>query len=317
MTRSVTAFLTLILSLCMAFSAWGADYPKRTITVINAWLPGGIIELGFRPVMDEMSRILGVNMVLSPNAGASGVIGTNKALASRPDGYTLLLTTDSSLVTLSRLRKVRFGTEDFQPVGTYGMSPISFCIRKGDDRFGNLDEFVAYAKAHPGELSVGLSGMQGTNHVAAAMAMHEMGLNLKLVPFDGALQVVSAVGSRHVDCAVTEILYNENVQPVAFFARERNPDYPDVPTFSEKGYPDIIWGSNFALFARAGTPPEAMDKLTAAMTQAVATPAARENLKKLYITTTFFPGPELQQMIAERSVLLQGLIDKGVMIPER
>ena len=121
-TRLCTLICTAFFLLSAPALAAG-DFPTRTINVINAWLPGGIGEMAYRPVGDELAKILKTNVVLVPSAGAGGLMGVNKALSSRPNGYNLLLTTDASLIGLSTLRKVRWSMDDFIPVGSLG-SPI-------------------------------------------------------------------------------------------------------------------------------------------------------------------------------------------------
>ena len=309
-------FLFLV-TLCIASPAFAADYPKRTITVINAWLPGGQVELAFRPVMDEMTRILGQTMVLSPSAGAGGLIGTNKALQAKPDGYTLLLSTEGSIVSLTGLREVRFKLDDLVSIGSYATGPLSLCIGANDSRFTTLEEFVDYARKHPGEATIGITGMLSINHIAAALFIDAFNLNVRLIPFDGALQVVGALGSGHIDAGISELLYNESIKAVAMYLKERSPEFSDVPTFTEKGYPQVTWGNNFALFASANLPPKAIEVLRDAMTKAVKAPAVAENLKKLHFSPIFLSGAELDALMRTRSSQLSGLVAKGVIKPEK
>ena len=137
-TRLCTLICTAFFLLSAPALAAG-DFPTRTINVINAWLPGGIGEMAYRPVGDELAKILKTNVVLVPSAGAGGLMGVNKALTSRPNGYNLLLTTDASLIGLSTLRKVRWSMDDFIPVGSLGSPSVGLAIRKGDPRFSTFE----------------------------------------------------------------------------------------------------------------------------------------------------------------------------------
>lgn len=309
--------LLCLFTLFSIFPASAADYPKRTITVINAWLPGGQVELAFRPVMDEMMKLLGVTMVLAPNAGAGGLIGTNAALQAKPDGYTLLLTTEGSVVSLCGLRNVRFGIDDFVSIGSYATGPLSLCINANESRFKTLEDFIAYAKENKGKVSIGITGKLSINHIAVSMLIDAFGLDVNLVPFDGALQVVGALGSGHVDAGISEMLYNPSVKGIAMYSAERNPNFPDIPTFTEKGYPQVKWGNNFALYANSKVPQEAVAVLRDAMTKAVNSPASLDTLKKLNFNPIFYSGAELDELMRERTVLLNKLIEKGVIEPEK
>ena len=314
-TRLCTLICTAFFLLSAPALAAG-DFPTRTINVINAWLPGGIGEMAYRPVGDELAKILKTNVVLVPSAGAGGLMGVNKALTSRPNGYNLLLTTDASLIGLSTLRKVRWSMDDFIPVGSLGSPSVGLAIRKGDPRFSTFEEFVAYAKAHPGELSAGQTGMLGTEHLNSAIVYTALGIDVKLVPFDGTLAVVAALSSGHVDCTVTSMLYYEGIQPLAGCAGERYPTFPDMPTLKEKGY-DVDWGYTWGLFARKGTPPDQVKVLADAMRQAVQSPAVLSNLDNVKVNPTFMQGEEWATAIRERTEKVKSLVAKGIIIPEK
>jgi len=307
--------ITLFLLLCLASPAMAAEFPSRTITVINAWLPGGIVEMSYRPVNDELIKILNNNVILSPNAGSGGLLGVSKALQGKADGYNLLLTSDASLLTLSTLRKVRWTLDDFIPIGSYGSTSYGLAIKKGETRFSTLEEFIAYAKAHSGELTVGTSGMMGTEHVGAAMMMSALGIKMKIIPFDGTMQAVGAVGSGHVDCTVTPMLYNETIYPIAAFGAQRYAAYPELKTFREYGY-DVEWGSNYGLFARKGTPAAQVALLQQAISKAVQTEAVLANLPRVKMNPEFHLGQDWADLMANRVKKVKALIAQGILVPE-
>ncbi|WP_281246535.1 Bug family tripartite tricarboxylate transporter substrate binding protein [Desulfovibrio litoralis] len=267
--------------------------------------------------MDEMMKSLGATMVLSPNAGAGGLIGTNKALQAKPDGYTLLLTTEGSMVSLVGLRNVRFGLDDWVSIGSYATGPLSLCINASESRFKTLEEFIAYAKENKGKVSIGITGKLSINHIAAALLIEAYGLDVRLVPFDGALQVVGAVGSGHIDAGISEMLYNTSIKGIAMYSKERNPNFPDIPTFTEKGYPQVNWGNHFALYASSKIPKESVTVLREAMTKAVNSPTSLDTLQKLHFNTIFLSGDELDALMRDRVAQLNKLVEKGVIEPEK
>lgn len=306
---------TLIASLVFVGTASAADFPSRSITVNNAWVPGGIVEMSYRPCGDELARLLNTNVVLNPASGAGGLMGVNKTLQGKKDGYNLLLTSDMSILGLSQLRKVRWNYDDFIPIGSYGTTSYGLVIKKGETRFTNLDEFIAYAKAHPGELSCGQSGMLGTEHIGSAMMKTALGIDYKFVPFDGALAAVAAVGSGHIDCAFTPMLYYDTITPIAGCGEERFKDYPDVPTFKEKGY-NFTFDSSYGLFARKGTPEAQIKILRDAMLKAVNSEANLNNLPRVRMNPIFYIGEDWENLMKSRIENIHYLIKEGIIVPE-
>lgn len=307
--------LTLLTGLtALASPVTAATYPSRSVTAMNAFMPGGLLELAFRPIADELSKSLAVNIVISPAAGAGGVVGATKALSQKPDGYTYLLYNDSILVSLSTLRDVRFNVESFIPVCSMGSSSSSFVIKQGDARFNNLDEFVKYAKEHPGTLSIGMTGRKSGGEISMTQFMHAAGISMKLVPFDGAAAVTSALIGGHIDGAVTEV-FNEQMLPLALVG-DRNVDYPDLPTFQDLGY-DVYWVSNNGLFALKGTDPERIKTMEDAMVKALQSPTVLTAIKNLRLGATFHHGSEWQDQIHQMRQRLQKLVDLGLITPEK
>lgn len=308
-------FLSLAASVLFIGNAIAADFPTKPISVYNAWVPGGVAEMTYRPTGDVMSKILNTNFVLVPSSGAAGLMGVNKALSSKADGYNILLTTEVSLLSLSKLRNVRWTVDDFIPIGSLGAGPAALIIKEGDPRFSNLEEFIAYAKAHPGELSCGQSGMLSAEHVGSAQVLSALGIKAKLVPFDGSLQVAAAVVSGHVDFMVTDMSYYEGVLPLAAVSPDRYPNFSELPTFKELGY-DVNWGPNYGLFVRKGTPPEQIKILQETLAKAVQDKGVQEILKRMHISTQFYIGEEWNDIIQERSDIIDNLIEKGIIVPQ-
>lgn len=308
-------FLSLATALCFMGTAMAADFPSKPISVYNAWVPGGIAEMAYRPTGDVLSKILKTNFVLVPSSGAAGLMGVNKALSSKADGYNILLTTEVSLLSLSKLRNVRWSIDDFIPIGSLGAGPAALIIKEGDPRFSNFEEFVAYAKAHPGELSCGQSGMLSAEHVGSAQVLSALGIDAKLVPFDGSLQVAAAVVSGHIDFMVTDMSYYEGVKPLVAVSPDRYPNFPELPTFKELGY-DVNWGPNYGLFVRKGTPEDQIKVLREALTEALKDPNTLEILKRMHISTQFYIGDEWKSIMQERAEIIDNLIEKGVLVPQ-
>lgn len=313
--NSIRLFVVSLLGLLLAIPAQAADFPNRAITVNNAWVPGGIVEMSYRPNGDELAKLLGTNVVLNPSSGAGGLMGVNKTLQGRKDGYNLLLTSDVSILALSKLRNSRWNHQDFVPIGSYGTTLYGLAVKKGDPRFSNLEEFIAYAKAHPGELNVGQSGMLSTEHIGSAIASQAMGVDYKFVPFDGALPAAAACAGGHIDAVFTPMLYYEGLEPLAITALERSKDFPDVPTFKEKGH-DAVFSTNYGLFARKGTPEEQITILRDAMNKAVHSEANINNLPRVKMSPVFYIGDDWGKLMDDESKTIDNLIEHKVIVPD-
>lgn len=306
----------IVASLFLTGTAAAADFPSKPISIYNAWVPGGIAEMIYRPVGDQMAKILNTNLVLVPSSGAGGLMGVNKALSSKADGYNLLLTTDVSLLSLSNLRNVRWSIEDFIPIGSLGTSSAALIIKKDDPRFATLDEFITYAKSHPGELSCGQSGMLSTEHISSVAVLSALGIKAKLVPFDGSLQVAAAVVSGHVDFMVTDMSYYEGVLPLAAISATRYPSFPELPTLKELGY-DVDWGPSYGLFARKGTPPEQIQVLRDALAKAVQVDSVKTTLENMRVNPIFYSGDEWLANMRNRELFIDKIIEKGLITPQK
>lgn len=315
MTLARKSFAALALALFVVAPALAADYPTRAITVVNPFLPGGVVDLAFRPISEELSHALKVNVINSPQPGAGGVVAVSKHMSAKPDGYTLILASDAFFMTNTNFRKVRFSMDDFIPVHSYGVTPMALAVKKDDPRFSTLEEFLAYAKAHPGELSIGQTGMLGVNHVGMARMESELGIKFKTIPYDGALATVGALASGHIDAAISEILYNREIAALALFG-DKSEEYPEVPTFRELGY-DINWGSNFGVWAIKNTPLEIIETLSKAITLALQKPNIIENLRNLGLGVKGFDSQEWPEVMKPRMAIVMDVIAKGLIVPEK
>lgn len=318
MKKCLSSLLVVGLTVFSGFAelAQAADYPSRPVMVVNPFIPGGIIDLSQRPVTMRMGEILKTNFVSQPQPGAAGILGTSKFLQVKKDGYSILVCSETFLVTNTFLRKVRFTMDDFVPLYSYTGNNMSLSVKKGDSRFDTLDEFIAYAKEHPGQLSLGQTGMLGTNHVASALLMSECGVDVKLIPFDGVVATLAALASGHIDAAISEIQYNPGVTALAMFS-EHSDDFPEVKTFVELGYPDVKWGSNFVFWAPKGTPQECLDILEKTIAEAVQAPECVETLKNMGMNRVYYNSKELTALLAERQAIVAELVAKGLLVPEK
>lgn len=316
MNRFGKTLVALAMALLLAAPAMAAgDYPTKTINILNPFLPGGWLDLSLRPIIEQMTKDLGVSVITTPTPGAGGSIGYTKAAQAKPDGYTLLESVGSTLLCSGALRDVRYSINDFIPVAAYCAPPNAIIIKEGETRYKTLDELVAYAKAHPGELSVGISGIKNTGGVACAMLEFMTGIKLKVVPFNGAAAVNGAVATGHVDLGITQTLATSGITPLMTFGCKLSA-YPDLPTAAELGY-KYTWNDYTGIFVPKGTPPAISATLEKAFLKVFKEPQVIDALKNMKLEPLALGAKEFEAAIKEDEDILALLIKDNIIQSER
>jgi tripartite-type tricarboxylate transporter receptor subunit TctC len=279
-------FLRAVLLLIVAFvlagtvntpTAWAQPqpYPNKSIRLIIPFAQGGVTDISGRFVAHQLSLRLGQQVVVENKAGASGNIGTSLVAQAEPDGYTLLLGFDGTLViNPSIFDKIPFDTvKDFAPIGKIG-DAILLLAANPSFPGQTLSDVVALSKKDPKGLSYATSGTGVTPHIAGELFKQRTGANLTPVPYKSGGQALVDVVGGNVPLAFTVLAgANQYVQagrlkPIAVSSRQRAPSMPNVPTFIESGFADFEINSWVGLLAPAKTPrailnsPEGREKLT-------------------------------------------------------
>jgi len=269
MTLKVQRHLALVFAV-IATSAVSApsaaeDYPTRTITMVATFPAGGPTDGVARVLAQELSERLGQRVVVENRGGAGGMIGASAVAKSAPDGYTLLLTSPGPLGYYRVLYKsLNYDpVKDFAPIALIGTIP-QVIIVSPKLPVKTLKEFIAYAKANPGKVNIGDSGVGTTLHILAAQMAMMTGTSIQHVHYRGAAGSVADVLGGQIEAALsgfTAPLASMKVLGVTW--TDRIKALPDVPTFREQGI-DIVSGLSLTLVAPAKTPPAIIAKLNAA-----------------------------------------------------
>ena len=255
----------------LSSKAWAQaqSWPDRTVKVIVPYAPGGATDAIARPWADKLSQAFGQQFVIENRGGAAGMIGTEAAAKSAPDGYTLLLTPGATLAVLPLLRKTPYDpVKSFDPVGRVGDVINGFVIHPSVG-VKTFKEMVEYAKKNPGKLTYGSSGNGTATHLRLEMLKHKMGIDILHIPYRGGADTLNDVlpGTVHMMNEPVSIPHAKAGKLILLNinAAVRHPDFPDVPTLTELGVTgaDVpIW---FSIFAPAGTPKDIIAKLNAKM----------------------------------------------------
>src|SRR5712675_1611931 len=263
------------------------DYPSRSITVIVPFPAGGASDVVARIVTNQMSKILGQPFIIENVSGAGGTVGSARAAAAAPDGYTLLAAAMGSHVAAPVLTpNVKYDPlVDFVPIGITAHSPAVVIAGK-DFPARDLKEFVAVLRQQGDALKQAHGGIGASSHMACLLFTEQIGAKPTLVAYRGSGPALNDLMGGHVDfmceqsVSVAEAVLAGSVKTYAVSAGERLAMLPDVPTAREGGidYDMSIWAG---LFAPTGVPPEIIAKLADALDQALDDPTVHETLTKL------------------------------------
>ncbi len=255
------------------------DYPSRTITLVIPYPPGGGNDVMGRSVAEKMSKTLGQSIVVENRAGAGGSIATRQVARAAPDGYTLVLGGTGTLAVNPTLyENVGYDPrKDFAPVGLIGTGQLILVLNPNVPA-KTIPELIALAKQEPGKLSYASSGVGSGIHLAAVLFEQMAGIALTHVPYRGTAPALTDLIGGHVQIFFSSlppavaIAKEGKVRPLAVTGPSRSAVFPDLPTVSEAALPGYEAVLHYGIVAPAGTPKPIIDKLSAALREAVNSP---------------------------------------------
>lgn len=294
------------------------DYPTRPVTLVVPAAAGGTTDIVARLVGEGMTKELGQQFIVDNKGGASGNIGIRTVARAEPDGYTLLLTFSGYQVTNPTLfKKLDWDPiKSFVPVALVAKSPFLIVARK-DLPANTLQEFIAYAKAKPGEVTFASSGQGSLQHIGAEQLQQLTGTKMVHVPYKGAGPAMIDLLGGVVDIYITSPpsaaghLKSGGVKGLAMAAPERHPMLPDIPTAAEAGVPGLELVSWYAVYAPAGTPQGILDKLAGAIQKIATSEAYRQKILEQGAYATFMGPKELGEFTSTELAYWGEVIQKA------
>lgn len=281
----------LLLALALgAGVAFAQDYPNKPIRLIVPFAPGGVTDTSARAVAEALGARLGQPVVVENKPGASGNIGTAQVAQAAPDGYTLVLGFDGTMVINPHVfPNMPFNTlRDLAPVTKLGDAAL-LLVAHPTVPAKSLAEFMAYAKSKPGPHPYGTSGTGGTPHLAGELMKQRTGINLEHIPYKGGGQAMIDVLGGQIPLVFTAIasaqqhVKSGKVVALGVPSRKRSAALPDVPTFIESGIPNFEATSWVGIFAPARTPRPIIDKLQREIAAVLQTDKVKERYAVLGI----------------------------------
>ncbi len=280
-------FMTIVLAIGLfQFSGTpmaAAEYPEREIAIIVPAAAGGGTDLVTRVLGDLMAKDLGKPVVVVNKPGGGALVGFKATAAAKPDGYTLGISTTSQILQKYSASSY-LDWRVFSPIAMHNYDPAAFTV-KVDAPWKTIEEALAFAKANPMKMRVSNSGPGAIWHVAAALLGSKAGVQFTNVPYGGANPAVVALAGGHVEASTASpaevgmLVKSGNLRILAIAANKRDPLYPDVPTFKEKGI-DFTFGVWRCLVAPKDTPKEVIAKLEKSANKAVHDPLFVEFMVK-------------------------------------
>ena len=301
-----------------ARGALAQAFPSRPITFVIPLLAGGPADITARVIAQKMSDLVGQSAVVENIGGASGMLALNRVARAAPDGYTLLVG-PGTLITIAPLMTAGARID---PVAS--LDPVSLIAKYPSALFissklpvRDFAQFIAYAKAHSGELNFSSPGAGTQPHISCEILKQRFGFEASHVPFRGGSPALMAVVAGDVDFSCFEPsnlavqLETGQIRVLALGDHVRNTALPNVPTFAELGYPDIIFNSWTAAMAPRGLPPEVLARLNALFREALSAPDLLARFKTLQIDVAPSTPQELRKIqieeIAARTPLITRL----------
>jgi tripartite-type tricarboxylate transporter receptor subunit TctC len=272
-----------------------SDFPKKPIRLIIPFAAGGVTDTSGRYIAEQLSVRLKQQVVVENKPGASGNIGAQMVAAADPDGYTMLLGFDGTLVINPHVfEKLPFDSvKSFAPIGKIG-DAVLILVASNEFQGKNLNDVIALSKKQAGGLSYGTSGTGGTPHIGGELFKMKTGANLLHVPYKGGGQALIDVMGNTIPLVYTAVagalphIKNGKIKAIAVSSLQRTSSLPDVPTFIEAGVKDFELSSWVGLLVPANTPEPIVTKLNAALNEVLNTPASKERLLAMGIAAT--PG---------------------------
>lgn len=299
--KSYAFFMFLIIALSHAQGA-EPDYPNKPIRLIMPFAMGGLNELTARPVMDRLSVRLGQSIIFESRPGANGNIGTQVAAKSTPDGYTLLLGFDGTLVINQHLYpNLPFDTaRDLIPISRLGDATL-ILVAHPEVPANNLAELVSMSKKKPGTIFYGTAGNGSSGHISAELLRIVSGANISHVPYKGGGPALLDVVGGQIPLVSTALvsalsfIKQGRVKAIGVSSAQRDPALPEVPTFSESGAAGYNVTSWTGILAPAKTPRVIIERISREINNALNEPA----VKARYAEIGVVPGGNTPEEFAE------------------
>jgi tripartite-type tricarboxylate transporter receptor subunit TctC len=303
--RTIGCSVGFAVALVAAGGAANAQtFPSKTIRLIVPFAPGGLNDTTARLLQPHLERALGQPVIVDNRPAASGIVGTDAVAKAPPDGHTLLMVASSHTVIPATNTKLPYDAErDFAPVVMVGKNPLLFVIN-AKVAATTLPAFVALAKADPGKFNYATPGAASQSHLVTELFSQKAGIRMQHVPYRGGAPAILATVQGDTQFVVISPLaslpqiQSGALRAIAAGSLARDPQFPDLPTVAQSGYPDVEAIQWVGLLTTAGTPTAIVDRLNAEVNRAIRDPELIAKLAAQGVSPAGGTPAEFERVIA-------------------
>lgn len=301
-------------SAALALPGWAqSEYPNKPIELVVPYAAGGGTDVLARAFAEATRKYISQPITVLNKPGASGAIGWQDVVNSKPDGYKLAVVT-VELTTIPHMGLAKFTYEDFAPLARLNADPAAITV-KADAPWNTIEEFLAAAKKANGGMKLGNSGNGSIWHLAAAALEEKTGVKFNQAPFNGAAPAVLALMGGHIDVVsvspaeVTTYVQSGKLKTLAVMADQRVKGFENVPTLKERGI-DLSIGTWRGLAAPKGTPPEIIAKLKDLAAKAMNEPVMKDAMDKQNMGIAWADDVQFRAAMAKDNAYFKQLMAK-------
>jgi tripartite-type tricarboxylate transporter receptor subunit TctC len=281
-----TATIGLLCAFALPLTAQAQTYPSHPITFVVPYTPGTTADVLARLLGAKITQQWNVPVIVDNRTGASGIIGTQYAFKAAPDGYTFLFAATSYGTLAATTQKLPYdAAKGFTPVSLLGTSAFTLLVNKQFPA-KDLKEFVAQVKKEPGVVNFASPGPGSSQHLAMELFKQETGTDMVHVPYKGTAGALNDLLGGHVQVSVvalqtaTPLAKSGEVRMLASMGRKRAPTFPQVPTMTELGFPNLVVETWYGVMAPAGMPAPLVTKMNTEINQLLQLPDIKEAMAK-------------------------------------
>ena len=300
---------------CAPFSALGNDFPVRTLRIVVPFGPGGITDLIARQMAKGMSEKLGQSVIVENKPGAGHVISLQTLAQAQPDGYTILLGSNTGFTVTPHLYKnLGFDVATFKPIAPINTAPTVLAARP-DFPANNLSELVRLTKSKPGSMNYGSFGIGSSAHLGMEIFKRDMGIEITHVPYKGDAPVFTALLAKEVDVAFITLFSAQarirtgEIKALGLLQAERIPTHPGIQTTVEAGSANSDLPVWIAFFAHPATPDDIMKKLETVTRSIVSSAEFRDFLRSRGAEPLEIDNVRFMQFIRTQSARIGPIVD--------
>ncbi len=293
-----------------------AEENNRTIRIIVPFNPGGSTDVTVRIVADEMSRSMGRSIVILNRNGGAGTIGLGDVARSEPDGTTYGVANISFAVNPFVIKNMMYDSDtDFRYVGMIGIVPLVVAVNTSV-KVNTLEEFISYAKAHPGAIRLGSAGYLTSSHLAIELFTNKAGIDVTHVPFKGA-ESVTAAASGQIDAIISPVavtlpfIKDGRLKALSVFAPTRRDQLSDLRTMTQVGFHGMEFGDWIGLVAPKGVASKTIDMMNAELVKALNSQNVRDKLANIDVVAYPSTPDEMKTFVKEQMILWKEIVKEN------